>query len=638
MSLVKQLWLLISFLIVTAFAASLAGGLLSAQAYYQEQLTIKNIDNANSLAITLSHTEKEPALLRSFLDAQFATGHYKRIRLTMPDGNSIELTGQIETSDAPEWFRSFFPLRVSAGRATITDGWVNYGSLILESDTTHAQNSLWSTTRRLFIWLLMVAVLAGLGGSWLVRRMSRPLKGLVDQAEAIGAKRFVTLKEPATEEFRRVVRAMNTLSGRVKTMLERESQALADMREKALNDPVTGVANREFFTSRLDSLLSDSDKDTRHTLILVRIPNLADLNAEHGHNTVNEALRAFCQRLSGTLLGSSELYFDDLFLGRLNGSDFGLILTEFDETRALDEHLFSIVAGPLEHQAQSDLSWSASIFKAGVSRSEILMKADHLLAQAEQSQEHVAFDTESGEAIPFQSAQQWRDAINQAVSNQNVRAALHPMVRPDGTIIHHEAKVRLKLNNEWRTAGYFLPWSRRLSLMPSVDAAMLKHMVSSPDARNDLPVVVHVSTQSLVSEQTRAQILECLPASDQLPGQFHFEVPESILDRDDQSLRSFIDEIGRHGCQVGISGVGQHLENLPKLRELGLRYIKTDPAYAQRLASDHGTREYMQRMTGIAHAIGLPIYLAGANSEDIVLAAWELGFDGATGPGVNTKG
>lgn len=316
MSLVKQLWLLISFLIVTAFASSLAGSLLSAQAYYQEQLTIKNIDNTNSLAITLSHTEKEPALLRSFLEAQFATGHYQRIRLAMPDGKSVELTGQVESSAAPDWFQSLFPLDVPAGRATLTDGWVNYGSLTLESDTTHAQNSLWTTTRRLFTWLLIVAVLAGLGGSWLVRRITRPLKGVVDQAEAIGDKRFVELKEPATEEFRRVAKAMNTLSGRVKDMLERESQALANMREKALNDPVTGVANREFFISRLDGLICDYDQDTRHTLILARIANLTDLNAEHGHETVDEALRAFCLRLSDALI-NSELHFTNLFMGRL---------------------------------------------------------------------------------------------------------------------------------------------------------------------------------------------------------------------------------------------------------------------------------------------------------------------------------
>lgn len=633
MSLVKQLWLLISFLIVTAFASSLAGSLLSAQAYYQEQLTIKNIDNTNSLAITLSHTEKEPALLRSFLEAQFATGHYQRIRLAMPDGKSVELTGQVESSAAPDWFQSLFPLDVPAGRATLTDGWVNYGSLTLESDTTHAQNSLWTTTRRLFTWLLIVAVLAGLGGSWLVRRITRPLKGVVDQAEAIGDKRFVELKEPATEEFRRVAKAMNTLSGRVKDMLERESQALANMREKALNDPVTGVANREFFISRLDGLICDYDQDTRHTLILARIANLTDLNAEHGHETVDEALRAFCLRLSDALI-NSELHFTNLFIGRLNGSDFGVILTEFDETTALGTPLTASVPGLFDENGESELSWSASVFKAGVTRSEILMKADHLLAQAEQTQEHLAVDTGSDVHIPFQSTQEWREAISHSISNHDVDAVLHPLVRPDGTVIHLEAKVRLKLDNEWRTAGYFLPWSRRLSLMPLVDSAMLKHLTTSPETLGDTPVIVHVATQSLNSEQARRQLLASMPAAGQLPGEFHFELPESVLQLDDQSLRSFIEDLRPYGCQVGISGVGQHLENLPKLRELGLRYLKTDPAYAQRLGSDHGTRHYMQRLTGMAHAIGLPIYLAGASTPDIVRAAWELGFDGATGPGV----
>ena len=634
MSLVKQLWLLISFLIITAFAASLAGSLLSAQAYYQEQLAVKNIDNANSLAITLSHTEKEPSLLRSFLDAQFATGHYQLIRLNMPDGQAIELTGQAESGETPGWFRALFPLDVPSGRSTVTDGWVNWGSLMVESDTTYAQNSLWITASRLTSWMLIIAVLAALGGSWLVRRISQPLKGVVDQAEAIGDKRFVLLKEPSTEEFRRVVKAMNRLSRRVESMLEREAKALSDMREKALNDPVTGVANREFFTSRLDGLISESDADARHTLILVRVPNLAQLNTEHGRDAVNQSLRVFCQQLSDTLRKNNTLFFKDLFLGRLNGSDFGLILTEFDEAQSLNDKLFKTLPGPFGQDEESRLCWSASVFRSDATRSEILMKADHLLARAEQARDHVSIDAHTDETIPFQSAQQWREAIEQAVKEQCIKAMMHPLVRPDGSLIHREAKVRLKLDNQWRTAGYFLPWSRRLDLMPEIDQAMLKHLMATPENQGDGPVVVHVSEQSLSSEQARHQLLSSLPAAGPLPVELYFEVPQTVLDLDDQSLRSFIEGARQHGCQVGISGMGQKMESLPKLRELGLGYIKTDPAYAQQLEADQGARQYLQRMIGVVHAMGLPIYLAGANSETILLAAWELGFDGATGPGV----
>ena len=54
-----------------------------------------------------------------------------------------------------------------------------------------------------------------------VRAVLRPLGGVVQQAEALGARRFITIEEPATAEFRVLVRSMNALTRRVRRMLER---------------------------------------------------------------------------------------------------------------------------------------------------------------------------------------------------------------------------------------------------------------------------------------------------------------------------------------------------------------------------------------------------------------------------------
>ena len=56
------------------------------------------------------------------------------------------------------------------------------------------------------------------------------VREIVKQAEAIGERRFVTIAEPATREFRRIVRAMNSLSARVRTMLEEETERLEKLR------------------------------------------------------------------------------------------------------------------------------------------------------------------------------------------------------------------------------------------------------------------------------------------------------------------------------------------------------------------------------------------------------------------------
>lgn len=636
MSLVKQLWLATSFLVVTAFAASLAASLISAHSYYQEQLALKNIDSANSLAITLSHTEKERALLQAFLDAQFATGHYQRINLDVSNEPSFDLQSETTDQNAPAWFRAIFPLEVPAGLATVSDGWVNYATLAVESDTTYAQASLWVTTKRLFLWLSLVALFAGLAGSWVVRRISLPLNDVVRQAEAIGERRFLVSKEPRTTEFQRVVRAMNKLSKRVENILESDAKALADMREKTLHDSVTGVANREFFISRLDALIADEDKAARHTLVLIRVPNLTAINSKLGHEAVNSGLRQFCVQVSGALKHHQH-HFSDAFLGRLNGSDFGILLTEFHDTELLSETLAEDIRAFNRSEPVRELRLSICTFQPGSPRAEVMMKADHLLAKAEQAQETVIIAENDEQSIPFHSATEWREAISEAIRKEELKAELHPLIGRDGTTLHQEAKIRLRLNDDWQTAGYFLPWSRRLSLLTTIDTAMANYLSTAPEQIAAEPVVIHISTNSLLDEETSTRILKLIENRVAPAQAFRLELPESSLDIGDLRLSAFIHRAQQSGSQVGISGIGQNLERISRIHELGLDYIKIDPVYAQRLESDRTTQQYLQRLTALAHSIGLQVYLAGATSRLCVEAAWEAGFDGVTGPGIITN-
>jgi len=50
MSLIKQLWIAIALVMTLAFGGSLVVSVLSARHYLEQQLQVKNIDNATSLA------------------------------------------------------------------------------------------------------------------------------------------------------------------------------------------------------------------------------------------------------------------------------------------------------------------------------------------------------------------------------------------------------------------------------------------------------------------------------------------------------------------------------------------------------------------------------------------------------------
>lgn len=86
MSLTKQLWLAIAAIMAIAFGISFLVSAWSAKTYLEDQLRLKNIDNANSLALSMSQIEKDPVLIELLISAQFDIGHYQSIRLTSPTG------------------------------------------------------------------------------------------------------------------------------------------------------------------------------------------------------------------------------------------------------------------------------------------------------------------------------------------------------------------------------------------------------------------------------------------------------------------------------------------------------------------------------------------------------------------------
>ena len=89
MSLIRQVWLLLTVTLVLAFAGAIGVSVHSARHYLQTQLNLKNNDAAQSLALTLSQQHGDPVALELAISSQFDTGSYERIRLVAPGGRNL---------------------------------------------------------------------------------------------------------------------------------------------------------------------------------------------------------------------------------------------------------------------------------------------------------------------------------------------------------------------------------------------------------------------------------------------------------------------------------------------------------------------------------------------------------------------
>lgn len=318
MSLIKQLWLAVILILLMAFVGSLAVSITSSRHYIEQEVQIKNADNANALALSMSQMEKEDVSIELLLSAQFDTGHYRLIELRSPEGEVME-SRETEALDdgVPAWFVDLVRLDVSPGEAVVQDGWSQYGTLTLASQHDYAYRSLWQSTLEMAAWFALVGVISLLLAWWIVRSIRRPLIEVVSQARSISARRFTTSQEPRTLELREVVQAMNTLSGAVHTMLSEETGKLDQLRRRLQEDPTTGASNR---TTLLDHLQRNLDSDSQRAsgvLIMVRVDDLPAVNERLGHQATDAALKALVGHLYqlANELGGGEV-------GRLNGSDF----------------------------------------------------------------------------------------------------------------------------------------------------------------------------------------------------------------------------------------------------------------------------------------------------------------------------
>ncbi|HER34361.1 MAG: EAL domain-containing protein [Halothiobacillaceae bacterium] len=640
MALNRQLWIAIASVMVIAFLSSLLISFQSARGYFEEQLQLKNIDNANVLALTLSQVEKDPVLIELMLAAQFDTGHYQRLELVGPEGTPIASRSRSseDVSGVPDWFAKLAQLRVAPGVAQVSDGWQQYGTLRVESLSGFALEALWETTVELFFWFLGIAAVLGLIGSLVLKSLVRPLDAVVDQAESIGNQRFITTPEPRTLEFRRVVRSMNILSARVREMLGTERVRLEEMRQRLQRDALTGVGNRGRFDDVMRALLADDDPHRQHALFLLRLGDLTEINRQLGHQRTDALIRQLAVRLADVPEPHRGL-FGDAHIARLNGSDFTLILTDLLDARPVAETLVAtmreLAAGDAEDAAVR-IAMSAGWFTAEDDRSAVMIRLDDALARVEHhGTTDLAWATPQKEHARLHGSDEWRDILRRAIDQGRVHATHFAARRLDGRLIHREAMLRLADENETWTAGQFLPWARRFGLLARLDLALVEiELQRLASESTPEPVALNLSIDTLLDEFTRGQLLGLLAANAARSDQIAIELSEQAVLEHPAAFGEFCAATVPLGYQIGIEKAGIAVTEIESLHELGLAYLKLDRSLTVDLAESETNRSYLRGITGMAHAIGMTVIAEGVRSDSELRILADAGVDGASGPGV----
>ena len=635
MSLFRQLWLAVIVSTLIAFVGSFAVSMMTARQYLEEQLAIKNNDNAASLALSMSQMEKDPVTLELQVAALFDSGQYARIQVRDPEGLTlIEKTSPAVSDDVPAWFARLFPIASRPGSAQISTGWTQFGTVELVSHNRFAYRELWQGGWRLLMWFSLGGVLAGFLGMQILRRIKRPLDAVVGQARAISERRFIRIEEPATPELKSLARAMNVMVGRVKAMFEEEASRLEQVRREATLDPLTGLANRAYFMNRLAIALNDEDAPTRGSLIMLRLADLAGINRCAGRETADEVLRR-----TGAALRELAEKNPGAEAARLNGADFSLLLPGQNDPQPACQQLLAALQSLVADQLLPENAighLGSSVYQHNEPVPQLLARVDAALAAAELQGPLAAQHVAEQSHCSASTQADWRSILTDALKDQRLRLIEFPVADSNGLLLHLECPLRLQAeeSGDWINAGSFMPVASRLSMTSELDLAAVKLALDRLAA--GLPAVaVNLAGASLIVPDFTPRLLSLLQQRRELAGKLWLEVAESGAFQYFDAFLAFSLALRPLGCRLGIEHFGRQFSQIGRLHDIGLDYLKVDGSFIRNIHGDNGNQAFLKGLCNIAHGIGLTVIAEGVNNAEELATLPALGFDGATGPAVS---
>ncbi|WP_397410118.1 LapD/MoxY N-terminal periplasmic domain-containing protein [Polaromonas sp.] len=630
MSMYRQMWLAIILSTLLALLGGLLASTLNARSYLTEQLSAKNTDNANALALALSQQRADAVMVELAVSALFDSGHYALIRVVDPLGKTtVERIAPVTARTVPAWFVRVLPLNAAPGQAQISSGWTQLGTLTLVSDSHFAYLALWKSVVQLVVALGLSGLLGGFLGVMILRRLHEPLQRVIKQASDISERRFVLIDVPDVPELKQLALAMNSMVTRLKAMFAEEAQRLEVLRISANYDPLTGLANRTFFlTQLLDSL--DTEDAAGGTLLLVRLANFSRHHQRLGAPAVNELLKTFALVLEQHAAQANAV------AARVGESDFALLVP--GPTGAHDM-ASKLLAGLVE--ASAPLTGGGPVAYIGMGKLQhgqdmagVMAQVSGALVAAEATGDN-AIREAGGETID--DDHQTADLIRHALASGQVRQLSFPVLDQKGQLVHRDCTTELMLDGKqaWQPTRHFRQVGEAFQLMPLMDLSAIRLALGKLGSEPGLAgLAVSLSARSVSDKDFRSRLLEMLKGNYEAARRLWLEVPEAAVIQHLDSFREFVTNIRKAGSRVGLGQFGRHFSQVDALHDLGLDFLKVDSSLVRGLQYSTDNQLFLKSLASVAHKMGMQVYADGVIDRAELTALQGAGLDGASGPAV----
>ncbi|MGY1639925.1 EAL domain-containing protein [Geodermatophilus sp. SYSU D00703] len=411
----------------------------------------------------------------------------------------------------------------------------------------------------------------------------------------------------------------------------RDVRALADSRQQARTDDLTGLPNRRRVFEAMAGVDARLAAGGRTAVLVVDLDRFKEINDSLGHGVGDALLHEVGRRMSAHVRGGD-------LLARLGGDEFVVLADDLDDLAAL------ALAGRLCAALQEPVRLAGMALRVDASVGIAVgpqhsRSAEELLQMADLAM-YCAKGARTGAAV--------YDEERHGSGRHRLEAVeeLRQAIAGGELVLHHQPKLTVATGRvdgvealvRWQhpTRGLlypdaFIDLAESAGLMPDltttvVDLALAQRRAWA-DAGRELTVAVNVSPSDLVCERFPDVVAGLLERHGVPAGALVLEVTESLLVQDRERAVRVLARLREAGVGVSIDDYGTGYSSLAYLAELPVTELKLDRAFVTGLTDSPRSAAIVTSTLQLAHALGLTLVAEGAEDEATVDALAALGCD-----------